>query len=117
MGLSRSTKPVSTPDLQTRVRRFYAYQGASSFAIWIPFWALWIRGHLSSDFEFNSLRTIVRLLGVRSATTPTGSWNTRSPTQNATSTSVNSKSEERWPRIHSAQNGIQIANDDAVWYA
>src|SRR2546426_11553439 len=42
MGLSRSTKAVSTPDLRTRVRRFYAYQGASSFAIWIPFWALWI---------------------------------------------------------------------------
>src|SRR5438093_4260325 len=52
MGLSRSTKPVSTPDLRTRVRRFYVYQGASSFAIWIPFWALWIRGHLASDFEF-----------------------------------------------------------------
>src|SRR5438093_1807515 len=52
MGLSRSTKPVASSDLWTRVRRFYAYQTASSFAIWIPFWALWIRGHLSSDFEF-----------------------------------------------------------------
>src|SRR5205809_6532501 len=52
MGLSRSTKPVSSSDLRTRVRRFYAYQTASSFAIWIPFWALWIRGHLSSDFDF-----------------------------------------------------------------
>src|SRR2546426_79293 len=52
MGLSRSTKPVASSDLRTRVRRFYAYQTASSFAIWIPFWALWIRGHLSSDFEF-----------------------------------------------------------------
>src|SRR3989442_540801 len=52
MGLSRFTKPVSSSDLRTRVRRFYAYQTASSFAIWIPFWALWIRGHLSSDFEF-----------------------------------------------------------------
>src|SRR5207247_10206640 len=50
--LSRSTKPVSSSDLRTRVRRFYAYQSASSFAIWIPFWALWIRGHLASDFEF-----------------------------------------------------------------
>jgi len=28
------------------------YQAASSFAIWIPFWALWIRGNLASDFEF-----------------------------------------------------------------
>src|SRR5256886_2248793 len=52
MGLSRSTKPVASSDLRTRVRRFYAYQTASSFAIWIPFWALWIRGHLSSDFDF-----------------------------------------------------------------
>src|SRR2546426_11082038 len=52
MGLSRFTKPVSSSDLRTRVRRFYAYQTASSFAIWIPFCALWIRGHLSSDFEF-----------------------------------------------------------------
>src|SRR5207244_12587535 len=65
----------------------------------------------------NSLRTIVRLLGVRSATTPTGSWNTRSPIQKATSTRVKSKSDDSWPRIHSAQNGIQIANDEAVWYA
>jgi MFS family permease len=39
-------------DLHARVRRFYAYTAASSFAIWIPFWALWIRGNLSSDFEF-----------------------------------------------------------------
>src|SRR2546426_10149844 len=52
MGLSRFTKPVSSSDLRTRVRCFYVYQTASSFAIWIPFWALWIRGHLSSDFEF-----------------------------------------------------------------
>ena len=28
------------------------YKAASSFAIWIPFWALWIRGNLASDFEF-----------------------------------------------------------------
>src|SRR3989449_554065 len=46
-----------------------------------------------------SLRTIVRRRGVRSATTPTGSWNTRSPTQNATSTRVNSKSEARRPLL------------------
>src|SRR5437867_6140035 len=40
------------PEAAARVRRFYVYQGASSFAIWIPFWALWIRGNLASDFEF-----------------------------------------------------------------
>src|SRR5205814_10491612 len=40
------------PEAAARVRRFYLYQGASSFAIWIPFWALWIRGNLGSDFEF-----------------------------------------------------------------
>src|SRR5213083_3700827 len=40
------------PEAAARVRRFYVYQGASSFAIWIPFWALWIRAHLASDFEF-----------------------------------------------------------------
>ena len=39
-------------EMGARVRRFYAYQAASSFALWIPFWALWIRGNLSSDFEF-----------------------------------------------------------------
>ena len=38
--------------MRARVRRFYLYQAASSFAIWIPFWALWIRGNLGSDFEF-----------------------------------------------------------------
>ena len=38
--------------LQPRVRRFYVYHATSSFAIWIPFWALWIRGNLASDLEF-----------------------------------------------------------------
>ena len=37
--------------LQSRVRRFYLYQATTSFALWIPFWALWIRQHLASDFE------------------------------------------------------------------
>jgi MFS family permease len=41
-----------SPAMAARVRRFYLYQAASSFAIWIPFWALWIRGNLGSDFEF-----------------------------------------------------------------
>src|SRR5207302_9916202 len=40
------------PEAAAGVRRFYLYQGAASFAIWIPFWALWIRGNLGSDFEF-----------------------------------------------------------------
>ena len=35
-----------------RVHRFYLYQACSSFAIWIPFWALWMRQHVGSDFEF-----------------------------------------------------------------
>jgi MFS family permease len=35
-----------------RVHRFYVYQASASFAIWIPFWALWIRGNLRTDFEF-----------------------------------------------------------------
>lgn len=35
-----------------RVMRFYLYQACSSFAIWIPFWALWMRTHVNSDFEF-----------------------------------------------------------------
>jgi MFS family permease len=43
---------VAVSDLRRRVLRFYLYQAASSFAIWIPFWALWIRGNLASDFEF-----------------------------------------------------------------
>ena len=43
---------VPTPEFRNQVRRFFVYTSASSFAIWIPFWALWIRGHLASDFEF-----------------------------------------------------------------
>ncbi len=35
-----------------RVYRFHAYQACSAFALWIPFWAIWIRGHVGSDFEF-----------------------------------------------------------------
>jgi len=35
-----------------RVHRFYLYQGCSAFALWIPFWAIWIRGHVGSDLEF-----------------------------------------------------------------
>ncbi|HLE53992.1 MAG TPA: MFS transporter [Thermoplasmata archaeon] len=35
-----------------RVHRFYLYQACSAFALWIPFWAIWIRGHVGSDLEF-----------------------------------------------------------------
>ena len=38
-------------NVDRRVWRFHAYQATTSFAIWIPFWALWIREHLASDFE------------------------------------------------------------------
>lgn len=40
------------PSWSARVYRFYLYQACSSFAIWIPFWALWMRAHVGSDFEF-----------------------------------------------------------------
>src|SRR2546426_12692522 len=43
----------------------------------------------------SSLRTIVRRRGVRSAPTPTGSWDTRSPTQNAATARGDSESEAR----------------------
>ena len=36
---------------RSKVFRFAAYAAASSFAIWIPFWALWFRRHLASDLE------------------------------------------------------------------
>src|SRR5438128_10121087 len=39
-------------EVVAKVRRFYTYQAASWFAIWIPFWTLWIRGNLGSDVEF-----------------------------------------------------------------
>jgi len=39
-------------ELSRRVHRFYLYQASSSFALWTPFWALWIRGHVASDVEF-----------------------------------------------------------------
>lgn len=38
--------------LAGRVYRFYLYQACSAFGLWIPFWAIWIRGHVGSDFEF-----------------------------------------------------------------
>ncbi len=38
--------------LSSRVRRFYLYQATSSFAIWIPYWALWMNAHVGSYFEF-----------------------------------------------------------------
>ncbi len=38
--------------LSSRVHRFYLYQACSSFAIWIPYWALWMRAHVASYFEF-----------------------------------------------------------------
>ncbi len=40
------------PRMSGRVWRFYVYQACSAFAIWIPFWALWMRAHVASDFEF-----------------------------------------------------------------
>ncbi|HYM38574.1 MAG TPA: MFS transporter [Thermoplasmata archaeon] len=38
--------------LRSRVRRFYLYQACSAFAIWIPYWALWMQAHVASYFEF-----------------------------------------------------------------
>lgn len=38
--------------MSTRVHRFYLYQACSSFAIWIPYWALWMQAHVASYFEF-----------------------------------------------------------------
>ena len=38
--------------LSHRVHRFYLYQACSSFAIWIPYWALWMNAHVASYFEF-----------------------------------------------------------------
>ena len=40
------------PAWPSRVHRFYLYQACSSFAIWIPYWALWMDAHVSSYFEF-----------------------------------------------------------------
>ena len=38
--------------LSSRVHRFYLYQATSAFAIWIPYWALWMSAHVASYFEF-----------------------------------------------------------------
>lgn len=38
-------------ELDARIRRYYAYHGIASFLIWIPYWTLWLRRHLASDFE------------------------------------------------------------------
>lgn len=58
-------------ELARRVRRFYVYTASSSFAIWIPFWALWIRGNLSSDFDF-ALVDVAFWLGVLVYQLPVG---------------------------------------------
>jgi MFS family permease len=62
---------MMSPAMADRVRRFYVYQAASSFAIWIPFWALWIRGNLSSDFEF-TLVDVAFWVGLLSFQLPVG---------------------------------------------
>ncbi len=38
--------------MSSRVHRFYLYQACSAFAIWIPYWALWMQAHVASYFEF-----------------------------------------------------------------
>ncbi len=38
--------------MSRRVHRFYLYQACSAFAIWIPYWALWMQAHVASYFEF-----------------------------------------------------------------
>lgn len=60
-----------TPSLRSRIRHFYVYTAASSFAIWIPFWALWLRGNLASDFEF-ALVDVAFWLGVLVYQLPVG---------------------------------------------
>src|ERR671930_2010031 len=61
-----------------------------------------------------SLNRIATFRPYRSARIPTGNWYTKTPSQNATSTRANSKSDETFLRIHRVQNGIQIAKDDAA---
>ena len=45
------------PSLPARVWRFHLYQACTSFAFWIPFWALWSRSHVASDFQFTLVDT------------------------------------------------------------
>src|SRR6266566_9681316 len=59
------------PEVVAKVRRFYTYQAASSFAIWIPFWTLWIRGNLGSDFGF-TLVDVAFWLGMLASQLPVG---------------------------------------------
>ncbi len=38
-------------ELETRISRYYLYHGVASFLIWIPYWTLWLRSHLATDFD------------------------------------------------------------------
>src|SRR6266516_7142143 len=67
----RSSGGGDVTELARRVRRFYAYTAASSFALWIPFWTLWIRGNLGSDFEF-TLVDVAFWLGMLAFQLPVG---------------------------------------------
>lgn len=57
--------------LRSKVLRYSAYVAASSFAVWIPFWALWFRRHLASDFEL-ALVDVTFWVGVLAFQLPVG---------------------------------------------
>jgi len=50
------TPPAS---IETRVRRFYAFQVLVAFQLWSPFWSLWLFDRLSNDYFLGTLVDMV----------------------------------------------------------
>ena len=49
----------SDAGIQTRVRRYYAFQALVAFQLWSPFWSLWLFQRLSNDFFLGTLVDMV----------------------------------------------------------
>ncbi len=47
------------PGIQTRVRRYYAFQVLVAFQLWSPFWSLWLFQRLNDDYFLGTLVDMV----------------------------------------------------------
>ncbi len=60
--------------LQTRVRRYYAFQVLVAFQLWSPFWSLWLFDRLNNDYFLGTLVDMVFWIVSLAVAMPAGAF-------------------------------------------
>jgi MFS family permease len=59
LGTAVAADVAAAASLETRVRRFYAFEVLVAFQLWSPFWSLWLFDRLSNDYFLGTLVDMV----------------------------------------------------------